>query len=409
MPSTRKMTTKSGKVFYEISVSRGRGKSRLTRRWYVPEGWSKKAIERELAAVSAEFERQCDAGEAISRAEQHEKDAREAAEAAAKAAQQAAEAAKILTLRQYGERVFMPAKAVTMSENGRSSYQNCLDRQIYPVLGDMKMPEITPAQISALLLDIQAQGKAHATVIKAYTILHTLFKMAYLGDMIDRNPMDKVERPKPRKDEVKESEPAAYTAEEVKRLLAVLKDEPLKWQALIRLLIDTGIRRGECCALKWQNVNFKTGEIRIAGNLCYTATKGVYLDTPKSGRVRVVYASDDTMALLRQLRIEQAKKAVSAFVFTKEGSPEPMHPQSPTRYLKKLSERSGIPDLHPHKLRHTFASIAITNGADVASVSEVLGHSDKAVTLRMYTHADQESMKRAAAITQEAIKKAGQG
>ena len=402
MPSTRKMTTKSGKVFYEISVSRGRGKSRLTRRWYVPEGWSKKAIERELAAVSAEFERQCDAGEAISRAEQHEKDAREAAEAAAKAAQQAAEAAKILTLRQYGERVFMPAKAVTMSENGRSSYQNCLDRRIYPALGDMKMPKITPAQISALLLDIQAQGKAHA-------ILHTLFKMAFLGDMIDRNPMDKVERPKPRKDEVKASEPAAYTAEEVKRLLAVLKGEPLKWQALIRLLIDTGIRRGECCALKWQNVNFKTGEIRIAGNLCYTAAKGVYLDTPKSSRIRVVYASDDTMALLRQLRIEQAKKAVSAFVFTKEGGPEPMHPQSPTRYLKKLSERSGIPDLHPHKLRHTFASIAITNGADVASVSEMLGHSDKAVTLRMYTHADQESMKRAAAITQEAIKKAGQG
>ncbi len=63
---------------------------------------------------------------------------------------------------------------------------------------------------------------------------------------------------------MKASEPAAYTAEEVKRLLAVLKDEPLKWQALIRLLIDTGIRRGECCALKWQNVNFKTGEIRIA-------------------------------------------------------------------------------------------------------------------------------------------------
>lgn len=409
MPSTRKMTTKSGKVFYEISVSRGRGKSRLTRRWYVPEGWSKKAIERELAAVSAEFERQCDAGEAISRAEQKEKDARKAAEAAAKAAQEAAEAAKILTLRQYGERVFMPAKAVTLSENGRSSYQNCLDRRIYPALGDVKMPEITSAQISALLLDIQAQGKAHATVIKTYTILHTLFKMAYLGDMIDRNPMDKVERPKPRKDEVKISEPAAYTAEEVKRLLATLKDEPLKWQALIRLLIDTGIRRGECCALKWQNVNFKTGEIRIAGNLCYTAAKGVYLDTPKSGRIRVVYASDDTMVLLRQLRIEQAKKAVSAFVFTKEGGPEPMHPQSPTRYLKKLSERSGIPDLHPHKLRHTFASIAITNGADVASVSEVLGHSDKAVTLRMYIHADQESMKRAAAITQEAIKKAGQG
>ena len=48
MPSTRKLETKDGRVFYEISVSRGRGKSRLTRRWYPPEGWSRKAIEREL-------------------------------------------------------------------------------------------------------------------------------------------------------------------------------------------------------------------------------------------------------------------------------------------------------------------------------------------------------------------------
>ena len=291
MPSTRKMTTKSGKMFYEISVSRGRGKSRLTRRWYAPEGWSKKAIERELAAVSAEFERQCNAGEIISREEKREK-----------AAQEAAEAARILTLKQYGEKVFMPAKAVTMSENGRSSYQNCLDRRIYPVLGDMKMPEITPAQISALLLSVQTEGKAHATVIKVYTVLHGLFKMAYLGDMIDRNPMDKVERPKPRKGEVKPETPAAYTAEEVGKQLSSLAGEPLKWRALVHLLIDTGIRRGECCALKWENINFKTGEVTIAGNLCYTTAKGVYMDSPKNGRNRVVFIGDDTIVSSAQSR-----------------------------------------------------------------------------------------------------------
>ena len=190
MPSARKKFNKAGQAFYEIRVSRGRDKSYLTRRWYVPEGWSQRAIDRELASVAAEFERQCNAGEAISRAEKREK-----------AAQEAAEAARILTLKQYGERVFMPAKGVTMSENGRSSYQSCLDKRVYPILGDVKMPEITPAQITALLLDIQATGKAHATVIKVYTVLHSLFKMAYMGDMIDRNPMDKVERPKPRKGE----------------------------------------------------------------------------------------------------------------------------------------------------------------------------------------------------------------
>lgn len=398
MPSTRKLETKDGRVFYEISVSRGRGKSRLTQRWYPPEGWSRKAIERELAAVAAEFERQSDAGEVISRAEQKDREA-----------QAEAEAAKILTFRQYGERVFMPSKAITMSENSRSNYQGYLDKKIYPALGDLKLPEITPAQITALLLAIQAEGKAHSTVIKVYTILHSFFKMAYLGDMIDRNPMDKVERPKPRKDEVKASGPLAYTPSEVQKIVADLEREPLKWRALVHLLIDTGIRRGECCALQWKNIDFATGTVAIRGNLCYTKAKGVYLDTPKNSHLRTVYVGERTLALLRQLRVEQANKSISAYVFTQEASPEPMHPQSPTRYLKKFSVRYDVPDLHPHKLRHTFASIAITNGADIASVSEALGHSDKAVTLRMYTHADQESISQAAQIVREAIEKAGQG
>ncbi len=398
MPSTRKKTTASGREFYEIRVSRGRGKAYLTRRWYVPEGWSQKAIGRELAAVSAEFERQCDAGEITSKAEQR-----------ALADEQAAEAAKILTLKQYGERVFMPAKAVTMSENGRASYQGNLDRTIYPALGAFKLPDITSAQISALLLDIQASGKAHATVIKAYTILHSLFKMAYLGDMIPKNPMDKVERPKPRKDEIQAAEPQAYTAAEIKQLFDVLDTEPLKWRALVQLLIDTGIRRGECCALRWENIDFSSGAVAISGNLCYTPAKGIYLDTPKNGHRRTVYVGTETLSLLRQLRTEQAAKAFSAYVFTQEGSPEPMHPQSPTRYLKKLSARCGLTDLHPHKLRHTFASVAITNGADVASVSEALGHADKSTTLRMYTHASAESISRTGQIVRDAIKKAGQG
>ena len=72
--------------------------------------------------------------------------------------------------------------------------------------------------------------------------------------------------------------------------------------------------------------------------------------------------------------------------------------------MARFAKKYGVEDMPPHKLRHSFASIAITNGADVASVSEKLGHSDKAVTLRMYTHADEESMKRASQIFRDAIK-----
>ncbi len=77
--------------------------------------------------------------------------------------------------------------------------------------------------------------------------------------------------------------------------------------------------------------------------------------------------------------------------------------------MKRFAQRYGIEGLHPHKLRHSFASVAITNGADVASVSEKLGHSDKAVTLRMYTHADEESIKRAGDIFRNALEAAENG
>ena len=397
MPSIREKQTKDGRTFYETQVSRGRSRSRLTSRWYPPEGWSKKAIDRELAKVAAEFERRCDNGEAISRAEQKEIDLL-----------QKQEAAKIQTLCQYGERVFMPAKAVTISENSRNSFQGNLEQWIYPAIGNLRIPDITAANISALLLDMQARGKAHATVIKVYTVLNSLFKMAYLSDVVPKNPMDKVERPKQRKDEARTIEAAAYTVEEVQHNLSCLEKEPLKWQALVRLLVDTGIRRGECCGLQWKDVDFGGNTITVAGNLCYTPQKGIYLDTPKNGKTRTIDVDPAVIALLQQLRLQQAEHAISAFVFTQDDSPKPMHPQSPTRYLKKFAERYEIDDLHPHKLRHSFASIAITNGADIASVSEKLGHSDKAVTLRMYTHADAESMRRASQIFREALKKTAQ-
>ena len=394
MASVRKKATKDGHEFYEIRVSRGRGKSYLSTRWYIPDGWSRKAVERELAKVAAEFERQCHTGEVVSRAEQKEQDLLKEQEAA-----------KVMTLRQYAETVFMPAKIVKISENSRSSFQGNLDRWIYPALGNLKMPDITPANIASLLLSMQSQGKAHGTVTKTYTVLKSLFKMAYMNDVITRNPMDKVARPEPRKDELRHHEAEAYTVAEIQQIIDALNEEPLKWQAYLLLMIDTGVRRGEACGLQWQDVDFENNTVTISKNLCYTSKKGVYLDTPKNGKRRTIDVAPNVMDVLKLLQNKQAETVISPFVFAQEESQKPIHPQSPTKYMKRFAERCGIPDLHPHKLRHSFASIAITNGADIASVSEKMGHSDKGVTLRMYTHADAESMKRASNIFRDAIRK----
>lgn len=393
MASTRLRETKDGRRYYEIRCRRGREKAGLSKRWYVPDGWSQKAIDRELAKVAAEFERQVQAGEIITRAEQKEN-----AEAAA------AEAAKIQTLQQYAEKVFMPSIEVTCAEHTRDVFQQNLDRYIIPALGAVKLPEVTTVQITALLMEAQKKGLKCSTVLKIYGVLSMLFKKAYMEETIDRNPMDRVKRPKPTKAEGKNNEIQAFTGEELTHILECLDNEPLKWRLFVRLLIDTGCRRGEALGLTWDKVDFKDNSIIIAQTVNYTSKKGVYVDTPKNGKTRTVFVDPEIMKLMKEYRSEQKVVKIDGFVFTQDDSTDPMHPDSPTRYFQRFGKRYNIPDFHPHKLRHSFASVAITNGADVASVSEKLGHADKAITLRMYTHADEESQKKASEIFRQALK-----
>lgn len=393
MASTRLKTTKDGKDYYEIRSRFSRESPEYTTRWYVQKGWSETAIQRELNKRAAEFDRRCRAGEvktkATIRAEREE-------------AKRRAEA--IQTVKQYGERVFMPAKTVTVSENTRASFQSVLDQHVYPVIGDIKMPDVTSAMLSALLLDFQAKGRAHGTVIKLYTVLSLLFKMAYMNDVIERNPMDKVQRPKPRKNEEKKTGVESFSADEIRQIFKCLDTEPLKWQCLIRLLAVTGIRRGEACGLEWSAVDFKANTITVRQTLNYTKDKGVFLDTTKNKKERVIDVDPSVMVMLKRLREEQSETCLSKYVFTQDDSAEPMFPQSPTRYFTTFGRRYGVQHFHPHKLRHSFASIAITSGADVASVSEILGHSDKAVTLRVYAHSDAEARKKASNIFIDALK-----
>ncbi len=417
MASTRLKTTKDGRRYYEIRVRISRDRPELSTRWYIPNGWSQTAIDRQLSKESAEFERKCKAGEVLSRSEQKAIEAEQARLAAA-------EAARIQTFKQYGERVFMPSKKITTAEKTRSYYQGALDNHLYKAFGDTPLPDLSSAQITEYFLSLQDSGLAHSTIIGIYVTLNQLLKMAYNDDTIDRNPIDKVQRPRQRKDEQKRAV-EAFTADELTKVNECLDKEPLKWRAMIRLIEDTGIRRGEACGLKWENIDFKNNSALIKWNICYTKEKGIYVDTTKTGKEREVYFTQAVADLLKAYQAEQIaatrkrtarlikdgkplafeKVAIPEYVFTEKGINTPMHPDSPNRYLREFGKRYGI-DIHPHKLRHSFASVAITKGADVASVSEILGHAQISTTLNMYTHANEESKRRAAEIVHSAVAQA---
>lgn len=397
MASYRKTTDASGATVYKVQISNGRER-RVTRSWRPEPNWSAKTVKRELDKFAANLENELAKGEIKTYQENLEEKK-----------QAELDAAKIKTLRQYVDGVFMPTKETTFSENSRSSYRQCLNKHILPVLGDQLLKDITPAMITKLLVAFQKSGKAHSSAVKLYNILNVIFKMAFLDESIHQNPMLRVQRPKPRKDEhIQEESEKAYTVQQLRYILQCLQNEPLKWKVFINLVADTGIRRGEACGLQWSDIDFKNKFIKIQRNLQYTPAAGVYETSPKNGKARVVDIGQEILQLLHQLHTEQAGTCLSKWVFTQDGSAAPMHPQSPTRYFKKFGQRYGIADFHPHKLRHTSASLAITNGADIVSVSERLGHSDTAVTLRMYAHASEESIRHAGQVVRDVLKAEGQ-
>lgn len=392
MASHKITTDAQGNTVYKVQASAGRGR-RVTRSWRPEPGWSAKTIERELNKFSANLEKELASGQVLTRQEQLEQDR-----------QAALEAAKIKTLSQYVDKVFMPKKELSFSENAKSNYRQYLKNHILPALGNFPMGEITPAMLDSLLITFQKKGYAHSSVTKLHMILGGIFKMARKDGTIVSNPMELVDCPAARKDErIQDESEKAYTVEELSYIHECLQNESLKWQAYIRLVSDTGMRRGEACGLHWADIDWKPGIIRVRHNLQYTPSAGVYLTNPKNGQARSVDVGPEVLGLLQRLRTEQATKCISKFVFSQEGSPEPMNPQTPTRYFKKLEKRYGIKDFHPHKLRHTSASISLTHGGDLVSVSQRLGHSDTAVTLRMYAHANEESIRRAGQVVRDAL------
>lgn len=394
MASTKEIFDKKGKRCFHITVSRGHGKKPFSKTWYPSEKWSEKTVQRKLKQAAFEFESQC-------KTEQSESTAKKKTQIPAPLIGDTDQ----VTVRQYAVETFMPIKEMTISENTRYTYQMFLDKHILPVIGDCCLEEVKPPVLSRLLVDFQREGYSFGSTIKLYNILNGIFKMAYFDCTIETKPMERVQRPTcPRTESCISEAQKALTVEQLRYCLSCLKKVSLKWQTYIILCADTGCRRGELCGLQWQDIDWIESTITIRRNLQYTKDKGVYVEPTKNGKERVVDIGEDSLLLLKRFYERQHNSYPSEWVFTRKKSSEPIHPQSPTKYFRKFGKRNDIPNFHPHLLRHTSASVAITSGADVASVSARLGHSDSSVTLRMYTHANPDSIRRAGQTVRDAIR-----
>lgn len=240
-------------------------------------------------------------------------------------------------------------------------------------------------------------GLSPKSLRSQYSTLKLIFADAQKRELIEKNPMDKVAAPKLQKHAVD-----AFTENEEKLFFVALEECPLDFRCVLQLLITTGIRRGECAGLKWKDIDSGKGTLKICRNVTYSSGNGIVVGEPKTkNSIRVVPLMESTLALLlrykKQMQEEHPRTILNdAFLFPNTKSVfEPRDPNTITRRLKRFMQQHSLPDFSPHDLRHSCATLLLSQGADIKSVQEILGHADASTTLNFYVKADLGQMKAA--------------
>ena len=168
------------------------------------------------------------------------------------------------------------------------------------------------------------------------------------------------------------------------------------------------MRRGECCGLKWCDIDWEQRSIHICRNAVKVTDKEIFVKEPKTrAGNRYVYFSAEMESLLREYQKEcryitetydQRQLTADDFLFRRQGAQLPMTPTTFTYRFKLILKKNGLPqELNVHSLRHTAASLMIAGGTDVATVAGILGHSQPSTTLDIYSHAFDKNKKAASA------------
>lgn len=269
---------------------------------------------------------------------------------------------------------------------------------------------------------------SHATVKRRMAVLSAMLSQAVRWNLVASNPMDRVQIRRTGTDPAKEKV-MCFTQEQAETFLAVL-DRPLLYQYGSRqrgdntgkvcqiqeyqaerkihtqlklffyLAIFTGCRRGELIALTWEDISTDQGTVSITKSTCRASGQTITKATKTKGSVRVIVVPSAVLALARQWKVEQKRYRLAIgsqwngdnYVFIRWDGRQ-MGLETPYHAFHRIIEnynanrKDGEPELPLiplHGLRHTAATLLISQGVDVRTVSGRLGHADTSTTLNIY-------------------------
>ncbi|MFO1474802.1 MAG: tyrosine recombinase XerC [Lysobacterales bacterium] len=233
---------------------------------------------------------------------------------------------------------------------------------------------LQPAQLRAFVADEHRRGLTPKSLQRRLSACRSFYQWLLRHERIAANPAASLRAPKAAR-----KLPQVLDVDEAVQLVEVPTDAPfgLRDRALLELLYSSGLRVSELCALRWHDLDLADGQVTVLG---------------KGSKQRMVPVGSHARAALEAWRAEQAPKP-DAPVFPGRGG-NAITPRAVQLRLRQIAQRQGLfKRVHPHLLRHTFASHVLESSGDLRGVQELLGHADLGTT-QIYTHLDFQHLAR---------------
>lgn len=307
------------------------------------------------------------------------------------------------TLTSYLEQWLEDAARLRVRERTFVGYETIVRRHLIPAIGQLRLTRLGPQHVQAMLAKKIEEGLAPRTVQSIHAVLRMALNDALRWELVQRNVAALVTPPRSEQSDV-----LTLSSEQARRLLDAAERDRLG--ALFSVALALGLRRGEALGLRWGDVAFERGTLRVERSL-QRVGGALRLTEPKTSRSRRTIALPAPAASsLRAHRARQLEERLQAgsewqdddLVFTTQFG-TPLDPRNVSRAFHKLLARTGLPRMRFHDLRHTCASLLLAQNVHPRVVMETLGHSRISTTMDLYSHVAPEVQRDAAVGMERAL------
>lgn len=267
-------------------------------------------------------------------------------------------------------------------------YESILSYHLLPYFKNKRIRSITTTDVNIFLDSLAKEGLAVKTKRNIRNVLNGIMVLAVQENVIGFNPLTKI----PVFRETKKENRRALTGEEVHQLLHALdayyekkknyKSVNMLIYPYVYLAIYTGARRGELCALTWDDIDVEKCTVSINKSI----NEHLDIEVPKTTNAyRVNVIPKDVMAKLLPFKDSKCNKVFHTC------TGEYIKPSNIARAFRNILKFGSLPHIRLHELRHTLATLALQAGVPITDISKQLGHASISTTLDFYSHASNES------------------